>query len=111
MFDNKIFNNDSLNLDSPIKNNSNMNNNGLNPVDLIMDTIATGIIRLEFKKLNNLYRFNNDSNFNNNLKSNQNDYTLDNYNPEIKNGDDYDKNYNKDYDKDYNNNFINKNDL
>lgn len=91
--------------------NNKIFDNKLNPVDLIIDTIAIGIIRLEFKKLNNLSRFSNDSNFNNNLKSNQNDYTLDDYNPEIKNGDDYDKNYNKDYDKDYNNNFTNKNDL
>ena len=37
----------------------------------------------------------NHSGFNNNLKSNQNVYTLDNCNPEFKNSDDYDKDYNK----------------
>lgn len=76
--------------------------NELNPIDLIIDTITIGIIRLEFKKLNNLSNSNNHSNFNNSLESSQNDYTLDDCNPEIKNSDDYDKDYNKDCDKDYN---------
>ncbi len=76
--------------------------NELNPIDLIIDILAIGIIRLEFKKLNNLSKLSNHSGFNNNLKSNQNVYTLDNCNSEFKNSDDYDKDYNKDCDKDYN---------
>ena len=76
-----------------MSNNNKIFDNELNPIDLIIDIIAIGIIRLEFKKLNNLSSFNNDSSSDSTLRLNQNEDTFD-YNSKIKNDDDCDKYYN-----------------